>query len=118
MLVHLWRKTCSGDGYRVLLTRVRRMAVETRSVRPRGRRNPPQHASYPYGSHRLLMANLGQQQWALRADHRVLWLVVVAGERMLVGRVLGGAVGSDRRHVTYVYTIVFGPQTIGTPIRR
>ena len=61
------------------------------------------------------MANLGQQQWALRADHRVLLLVVVAAGRMLVGRVLGGAVGSDSRHVTYVYTIVCGAKTIVTP---
>ena len=56
------RTTRSDDGSRVLPTTTQLVAVDTRALRRRGRRNPPRDASTPYGSHRLLMADFEQQR--------------------------------------------------------
>ena len=54
------RRTRSDGVSRVIPTTAHFMAVDTRAIRRRGRRNPPGDASTPYGSHRLLMANFEQ----------------------------------------------------------
>ena len=84
-------------------------------LRPRGYLEQGQ---LPVRVHKLLMADLGQQQWALKADQRGLLRVVVAGGGVLVRRVLGGALDSRVRHFSYVHTIVCPSKTIVTRRRR
>ena len=115
-----WRRTCSTDNVGVLPTSALLAAVRTRALGRRGRRRPRLHVASPYGVRvcKLLMADLGLQQWALKADQRGLLRVVVAGGGVLVRRVLGGALDSHVRHFSYVHTIVCPSKTIVTRRRR
>ena len=52
------------DGPRMLPARTRLVDIETSAFCLRERRRSPRHASSPYGSCGLLMADFGQQRWA------------------------------------------------------
>ena len=101
------RRTHSDGGSRMLPTTAHLVAVNTRALRRRGRRNSPRDASTPYGSRRLLMADFGHQRWACATDPSDLLLVVVAGCVSVVGRVVGTArwrhEGPPRGRVRYVF---------------